>query len=300
MDNLKHITLAQLIEVIKNDDDLLTNNYVSQNMVVARHLKPSLLKEVQSENESVIINEMRILVVKKGWSKAVVNLIERRIESGDLFFVAKNSIFQLKDVSENVEGFVLLVSDDIFNIALGNRIPKAFDGHNRDFQLKLSQKELDYLDEIHHLLHINTKADSNNPNVSLSLISAFLWQIDFLLDIQQKDTSKHLSREQRLFTDFIKLVNENTPNIRNIGFYASKLFVSQRYMSTLVKKTSGKTAKEWIDDAVITKMKIELSHTDKPINRISDNMDFPNVAFFCKYFKNFTGMTPLNYRKRTT
>ena len=91
----------------------------------------------------------------------------------------------------------------------------------------------------------------------------------------------------------------NTPAKRNIDFYASELFMTPRYMGTLVKKASRKTAKEWIDETVVQKIKIALKHTDKQIREISEEMEFPNTSFFCKYFKKLTSMTPLEYRKQS-
>ena len=68
-------------------------------------------------------------------------------------------------------------------------------------------------------------------------------------------------------------------------------------MSTLVKQVSGKAAKQWIDDAIVTRIKVELRHSSKSAAQIADEMNFPNPSFFCKYFKRMTGMTTQNYRE---
>ena len=39
-----------------------------------------------------------------------------------------------------------------------------------------------------------------------------------------------------------------------------------------------------------------LRHTDKPVWLIAEEMNFANPAFFCKYFKRLTGMTPNGFR----
>ena len=83
----------------------------------------------------------------------------------------------------------------------------------------------------------------------------------------------------------------------HIDFYAQRLFLSPRYMSTLVKQVSGKAAKQWIDDAIITRIKVELRHTNKSAAQIADEMNFPNPSFFCKYFKRMTGLTTQDYRE---
>ena len=69
-------------------------------------------------------------------------------------------------------------------------------------------------------------------------------------------------------------------------------------MSTLVKQVSGKAAKQWIDDAMITRAKVALRHSDKTVAEIAEEMNFPNPSFFCKYFKRLTGLTTQSYRGR--
>lgn len=71
------------------------------------------------------------------------------------------------------------------------------------------------------------------------------------------------------------------------------------YRSTVIRHVSSITAKEWIDRALITCIKIELKHTDKSVAQISDDMNFPNPSFFSKFFKRETGMTPLKYREES-
>ena len=95
----------------------------------------------------------------------------------------------------------------------------------------------------------------------------------------------------------MQLVSRYATQEHNIDFYAQRLFISPRYMSTLVKQVSGKAAKQWIDDAIIARVKVELRHTNKSAAQIADQMNFPNPSFFCKYFKRMTGMTTQAYRE---
>lgn len=68
-------------------------------------------------------------------------------------------------------------------------------------------------------------------------------------------------------------------------------------MSTIIRQVSGKSAKQWIDDALVTRIKIELKHSDKTIAHIADDMNFPNPSFMIKFFKRMTGMTPASFRR---
>ena len=71
---------------------------------------------------------------------------------------------------------------------------------------------------------------------------------------------------------------------------------SQPYLSRVVQQESGVYAKEWIDRAVITEAKVMLRHSNLPIARIAEKLNFSNPSFFNKYFKRLAGVTPSAFR----
>lgn len=295
MAELRQLNLAQLGTLIENNDAWL-GNYITSNVAVARNVQINLIKE-QLIDQPTLMPEMRILIVKQGWARPVVNMIERNFQAGDLVFLGSNGILQYKDASSDVRGLGLSISDELFSLAIGNRVPAAFDGHLRDFQLRLTPEQLQYLDELHMMLYQHLKQEDGSSQVMLHLLSAFLWQVDHLWSRQEKSHRESQTREQRLFTDFIRLVSEFAPEQHTIDFYAARLCLTPHYLSSIIKQVSGKSAKQWIDEALVTRIKIDLLHTDKPVARICDDMNFPNPSFLSKYFKRMTGMTPSQYRQ---
>ena len=295
MDKLRQLSLAQLKQLIEGKNENLANNYISQNLAIARDVRIDLVKD-QIIGQPTLMPEMRILMIRNGWANPVINMMERRFEVGDLVFLGTNGILQYKDASSDVKGIGLSISDELFSLAVGNRIPSAFDGHLRDFQMRLSPAEQEYLDQLHLALFNHTRQQNGSSQVTLHLVSALLWYVDHLWSRQEQSYREHQSREQRLFTDFVQLVSEFAPEHHTIDFYASRLCITPRYMSTIIKQVSGRSAKQWIDDALVIRIKIDLKHTDKTIARICDDMNFPNPSFLTKFFKRMTGMTPREFR----
>lgn len=296
MDELKHFSLTHLKQLLENNDEGFVDNYISQNLVVARNVQLSLIKS-QFEQGALQMPEMRILMIKKGWVAPIINMTPRHFEVGDLVFLGPNGIVQFSSADEDVHGIGISMTDELFGLAIGNLIPKAFDGHLREFHFHLEPNEMEFLDHIHHLIYINTRAQEQSSQVTLHLLSSFLWYVDYLWSRHEEANRQSQTREQRLFSDFIQLVSRDAAQQHQVEYYASCLCLSPRYVSTLIKNVSGKTAKEWIDDAIIIRTKIALKHTDKSIVQIADDICFPNPSFFCKFFKRMTGMTPLEYRK---
>lgn len=296
MAELRQLNLTQLKQLIEGRDETLANNYITRNLAVARNVRIELIKD-QILGQPTLMPEMRILIIKSGWATPIINMIERRFEQGDLVFLGSNGILQYKEASTDVRGIGLSISDELFSLAIGNRIPAAFDGHLRDFQMHLKPAQVEYLDQLHSILYQHLKQQNGSSQVTLHLLSALLWYVDNLWSQHEQTYRENQTRQQRLFTDFIQLVSEFAPAHHTIDYYASRLCITPRYMSTIIRQVSGKSAKQWIDDALVTRIKIELKHSDKTIAHIADDMNFPNPSFMIKFFKRMTGMTPASFRR---
>lgn len=298
MRQLNQFTLKQLGELLWGDSNgQMLNDYISDNLVVAKNPPVARLLSTLSE-DTYVLPEMRIMILTKGSASPTINLIPRHFEAGQAVFISHNSIVQISNYSSDIQGFGISLTDELASLALGNAFPKMLDGHVRDFNYRLAPHELQQLRELHTLLYNTMQAHQRHSQVILHLVSAFLWQTDQYWSQHESESRSSLTREQRLFTDFVRLVSQYAAQEHNIDFYAQRLFLSPRYMSTLVKQVSGKAAKQWIDDAIVTRIKVELRHSDKSAAQIADEMHFPNPSFFCKYFKRMTGMTTQEYRER--
>ena len=83
-----------------------------------------------------------------------------------------------------------------------------------------------------------------------------------------------------------------------MAYYAGKMFLTPKHLSTVVIEVSGKTAGEWIDSLVILEAKALLKSSEQSSQEIADEPHFANQSFFGKYFKHHTGMSPKEYRKQ--
>lgn len=104
-----------------------------------------------------------------------------------------------------------------------------------------------------------------------------------------------ISRQDFIYTMFIELVHLNYIKQRSINFYADKLCLTPKYLSTVVKNCSGKTSYEWINERVIERAQILLKTTNMSVQQISDELNFSNQSFFGKYFKRHVGKSPKGY-----
>lgn len=99
-----------------------------------------------------------------------------------------------------------------------------------------------------------------------------------------------------LYQRFSTLLIESYPKPRDVKWYAGALSVSPNYLARVVRQISGKSTMDWINEAIMADVRTSLIHTDESIKEVSARLGFTNPAFFGKYVKKHTGMTPKQLR----
>ena len=113
---------------------------------------------------------------------------------------------------------------------------------------------------------------------------------------RQQGSQTGLSRAQAKYEEFLSLVSENFMTEKSVAFYAGRMYITPKYLTTLVKSVSGRTATDWIDSFVILEAKNLLKYSDLTIKEIGYRLNFQSIPSFHKFFRKLTGMTPNDYR----
>lgn len=100
------------------------------------------------------------------------------------------------------------------------------------------------------------------------------------------------------FQRFLELLHNSQVRYRPVEAYADQLCISPKYLTSICKKHSGKTANEWIRQQVLEDIRYYLKQTDLSIKQICDQLGFPNPSFFGKYVKTHFNMTPIQFRMK--
>ena len=243
------------------------------------------------------INDYRLGIILNGEADININLQDRHLTSGTLVYIGPGTIIHPKCLSPDLRVFGIgLFANFSMPFAQG-QMPSAFNGQVRDFQLPAHEENIatarHILDTIWQTVH--TADDYHRPTVT-ALVAAQMHHYDHLFRQQADQQASNRSREQTIFDRFLQLVTQHCTEHHQIAYYAERMCLTERYLSTIIRQASGTTAKDWIDRALITRIKIELRHTDKSAAQISEEMHFANPSFFSKYFRRLTGMTPGEYK----
>ena len=293
----KLLDVSLMRDIFKNNFSQICQNLFFNDELAMIHGEPSFFQFIMQQQPPFVINDHRLGIITHGEGHINFNLMDRHLSAGTLIYLGPGTIIDPIHFSDDLELMGIgLFADFPMPFAAG-QFPSAFNGQVRDFQLPVSvedqQTARNILETLWHLVH---QKDYHRPTAS-SLVAALMHHYDQLFHRQTDQLATTRSREQTIFDRFIQLVNQHCRQQHQISYYADRMCLTERYLGTVIRQTSGTTAKEWIDRALITQAKVLLRHSDKSVVQISEDLNFPNPAFFSKYFKRLTAMTPLEYRE---
>ena len=75
------------------------------------------------------------------------------------------------------------------------------------------------------------------------------------------------------------------------------LFMTPNHLNALSNAVLGKPAGELIRDRVMLEAKRLLVNSDYTITQIADLLHFEDNAYFTRFFKKYTGLSPENFRQ---
>lgn len=239
--------------------------------------------------------ETRIIQVIQGTARTSVDLMEYELKEHTCGILPPNALLQFIDFDADFDFQVIAVDNNFMptpqhGILTDWHTRQAFYVSNN---LEEWQRTGTYFALIWDTLHLQPY----RREVVQHLITSLFYNFQYLHDSQQHE-QLHPSRHEELFRQFITLVNEHCRYERTATFYADRLCLSPRYLSTVIHAVSGRTVTEWINLAVILEAKVMLKHSDLLTYQIADALHFPNPSFFCKFFKRMTGMTPQEYQRK--
>nr|WP_315029534.1 AraC family transcriptional regulator [uncultured Chryseobacterium sp.] len=99
-----------------------------------------------------------------------------------------------------------------------------------------------------------------------------------------------------LYLKFNKLIRENIRGQRTVQFYADQLCISNKYLIEMIKKASGKTPHEVIDETLLKEAYVMLGNPDITISEIAFELQFNSTSAFGRFFKKHTSLSPSEYR----
>ncbi len=269
--------------------------YVSERLIQTRGVGEGYSVQFGSGDPFQLKN-LHIALVKSGSVDISVNLLPRHYEAGDMMVITPDSIMTQQGRSPDFDMQIIQLSPAFLADVMHGEVPPLFLHRMQDFTLLPSdadQAAYTFLsDSLWALLHAETLSDE----AIRACCESLLHYLRTLILFQQSRPLVGQTRSLSVFNKFIALVNVHCEQHHGVEFYAGEIGLSREHLSKMISAQSGKTASSWIDEAMLSRIKILLRHSDLTSAEISDRLNFPAPSHFTRFFKRLTGLTPKAYR----
>ena len=263
------------------------------------------LKEQEDSNTTLpaMVNFAGFIICKCGYIEIQTDDTTFRVENGELLTLFPKLVLNSIYCSNDFDGIGIVVRNDYLReISIFSTHTTLMSVlHIKDNPvIRLTSEQEETLTSMYEIIKSKfdrTKHHFKDEIIGFLLISFFYEVFAIYMDGNHSKQTTH-TRKEELFKKFLMLLSEYSNRERTVEFYAKKLYISPKYLSTLVTEVSGRSALNWIAQSVISNAKTLLRNSDLSVQQISIELNFPNSSFFGQYFKRVTGMTPKTYKKK--
>lgn len=227
-------------------------------------------------------------------------------QEGTMLFIAPGQIAGADNGGKTLhpKGWVLMFHPDLlYGTPLARRMKDySFFSYTCDEALHMSEREktiiincfLEIKEELEHAIDKHTKQIvASNIETMLNHCTRFYERQFVTREVSNRSV---LDRFEELVHNYLNSDKPRTKGLPTVQYCADKICLSPNYFGDLVKKETGKTAQEYIQLAVIGRIKELLTETDKTISEIAYDLGFSYPHHLSRIFKKVVGITPNEYR----
>ena len=241
----------------------------------------------------------------EGETSLTSNLQEFRLKKNSLFIFNPKDILQVQS-NDRFKAHLIVITPDFLkriNIDTKRMMPLFLQFGSLPC-MELTHAESQSLRSFISMVEQELKGPETDFSSEIigGLIAATIYKVGdilthYLTEHPEVDSPMH-NRAEEYFKQFTELLGEHYKHERSVGFYARQLCITPKYLTTLIKRISGKSVSEWIDSYVILEAKTLLKYSNMSVQEIAYYLNFPNQSFFGSYFKRNVGMSPSQYKAK--
>jgi len=227
-------------------------------------------------------------------------------ENGSMMFVKPRQIIEFSSVEHEDDAFIIFIHEDFLNgHVLHTEINKyPFFDYEANEALHLSPQEEQTIWDLFH--KIDAEYRNNTDEYSRDIM---LTHIDSMLKYSQRFYKRQFINRRELsgktvskFNDALAGYFKNglllTQGLPTVSMLASRLNLSPRYLSDLLKQETGKTAIDLIHIYLVNEAKNRLMGDNQSVSEIAYQLGFENLPYFSRLFKKETGISPNQFKKQ--
>lgn len=245
------------------------------------------------------INGCLFILCLRGECEISVHLAEHKIQKDTIVTILPDTFIHVHRQSSDCQLYIIGFGKELLNGAnLFSSTMNYLSSLIESPVVPLQPEVTDLFKDYFMLLIKMGRLKNVNPNQELTS-TILLTILHGIGSIHQNIniSTRTFSRGEEIVKRLVQHIIKHYTKERSVSFYAELLHISPQHLSTTVNKVTGKTVTDIIAKLVITDAEAKLKSTDLTIQEIAYSLNFPDISFFGKYFKRYTGMSPKQYRE---
>lgn len=257
-------------------------------------------------------NFIELIYVYSGSCTQTINGSTIKLKTGEVCLLDTNVIHSIEAASKNDIIINCLMRKDYFDTSFFSRLSSnnlisnflvnaIYQSKNHNnyivFHSGNNYKLMRFMQDLMCEYYENSICSKEIINCYIILI------FSELLKVYQNQTNELAITNKKNCThniaDILEYI-ENNYSTATLTSTADHFHFHPNYLSSLIKKTTGKSYKDIIQEHKLKKACSLLKNTDITIEEISSEIGYNNLNFFYKKFKSLYGVTPSEYRKGDT
>lgn len=211
----------------------------------------------------------------------------------------------LPDIQPAAHG-LLFHPDLIRGTALGQEIRRyTFFSYETNEALHLSEEErrtvMDCLRKIEaELEHAIDKHSRRLITANIGLLLDYCMRFYERQFTTRCEVNKDIViRFEQLLDDYFEGEAPQQEGLPSVKYFADKVCLSANYFGDMIRRQTGQTASEYIQNKLIDRAKEALLSSDKTMSQIAYDLGFQYPQHFSRMFKRVAGCTPNEYRSKS-
>ncbi|HMR83712.1 MAG TPA: helix-turn-helix domain-containing protein [Niabella sp.] len=248
-------------------------------------------KEVRTTSPHKHNSYFEIIFLTKGNGVHTIDSQDYEVKPPIVFFVRKEQI-HFWNLTSEPEGYVLIIKKGFIESSLDKEIKPLLYKLSKFAAIELQEQET-----INCLFQLLTKEYATERSFTQDVIDGLIKSLLAKLLQQDAPANGGISVEGNLYGLFRELLSQEVAPRNNVAYYAAQLNTSPQNLNIACRKSGSLSAGDVLSEFIISEAKRHLIYTDNTISQIAFSLNFNDASHFIKYFKRFTGLTPVGFRR---
>ena len=240
--------------------------YLSDDLVIL-----ALDPNSPSLGRPVSLDGFAAIVMMSGEATLSINLNEYLVRPNDVVVFTPEVAINVVGYTEQASAYMIAFSKSFVNeiqIDLATSLP-VYMRFGKDPVLHATSADVGEIRQVFQLIKTMLRSDKERYRHEI-IRTLFTTAFYIITDLNQRErpANRPKGRGELIFEEFTSLLQRYNKRERNVGFYARQLNITPKYLSSVVKEVSGRTAARWIDESVILEAKTLLKYSGMSLSLI--------------------------------